>query len=354
MSEVSAPTRFSVVIPVGSRHADLAELYAGYRRGLDTLGRPYETIFVLDGPQPGAMDSLLALRTQDDRITVLNLSRSFGEATALAAGLERATGSIIITLPAYHQIEPSGIATLVAALELADMSVGRRWPRAGGRFEQLRRAAFHRMVGAFTGSSFRDLGCGARAMRRQVVEDVSLYGDQHRFIALLAQGQGFRVVEVDVPQSPKDHYGGSYAIKEYAHRALDILTVLFLVRFTKKPLRFFGMLGVSTFLLGAVLIFFMVIQRLFFDQGLSDRPALLLASLLAVLGLQLFAIGLLGELIIFTHARSIKDYQVQEVVHFPAAGVARGDTPGAQVPAASESMNSGVGFRKNLANAQEP
>jgi hypothetical protein len=239
------------------------------------------------------------------------------------------------------------------ALDNADMSVGHRWPRAGGQFETLRRSAFHGIVKAFTGSHFRDLGCGARAMRRQVVEDVSLYGDQHRFIALLAQSQGFRVVEIDVPQSPKDHYAGRYAIKEYAHRVLDILTVLFLVRFTKKPLRFFGMLGVSTFLLGAVLILFMVIQRLFFDQGLSDRPALLLASLLAVLGLQLFAIGLLGELIIFTHARSIKDYQVNEVVHFPATGVARGDA-GTPTHGRAEAEESGGRFRSNMVKAQEP
>jgi len=355
MSEVSAMTRFSVVIPVGSRHSDLVELYDEYRGGLDALGRPYETIFVVDGPQPDAIRHLRALCNEDDRITVLNLSRSFGEATALAAGLERATGSIIITLPAYHQIEPSGIQSLVAALDEADMSIGRRWPRAGGQFEKLRRSAFHGIVKAFTGSDFHDLGCGARAMRRQVIEDISLYGDQHRFIGLLAQSQGFRVAEVDVPQSSKDRYDGGYPIKEYAHRALDILTVLFLVRFTKKPLRFFGMLGVSMFLLGAVLILYMVIQRLFFDMGLSDRPALLLASLLAVLGLQLFAIGLLGELIIFTHARSIKDYQVQEVVHFPTASVARGDS-GKLAHGRSEVVanESGDRFGRNLVKAQEP
>ena len=125
-----ATTRFSVVIPVGSRHADLAELYDEYRRGLDALGDPYETIFVVDGPQPDAVGRLRALCNQDDRITVLNLSRSFGEATALAAGLERASGEIIITLPAYYQIEASGIPSLVAALDTADMSIGRRWPLA--------------------------------------------------------------------------------------------------------------------------------------------------------------------------------------------------------------------------------
>ena len=337
MNDASAPIRVSVVIPVGNRQSDLAELYAEYRSGLDALGLPYETIFVLDGPQTDALATLRKLCSSGERITVLNLSRSFGEATALAAGLERATGSIVITLPAYHQIESSGIAKLVASLDDADMSVGRRWPRAGSRFEALRRATFHGLVSAFTGSRFRDLGCGARAMRRQVIEEISLYGDQHRFIALLAERQGFRVVEIDVPQSPKDNYTGRYPLREYAHRALDILTVLFLVRFTKKPLRFFGMLGVSTFLLGAVLTLILVIQRLFFYQSLAERPALLLSSLLVVLGLQLFAIGLLGELIIFTHARNIKDYQVQEVIEFSSGAVDRVDA-GRLSHGASESV----------------
>jgi len=318
MVDSASPVEMSVVIPVGDRRADIGELYTEYRAGLDDVGVSYEVIFVLDGPHPAAYAALLALRDQGEPITVLSLSRAFGEATALAAGFERAAGAIVLTLPAYHQIEGSGIATLVGALDGADMAVGRRWPRAGGQFEVFRRAAFHRLVGTFTGSRFRDLGCGARAIRRRVVEEISLYGDQHRFLALLAERQGFRVVEVDVRQSPRDRYAGRYALIEYAHRALDILTVLFLVRFTKKPLRFFGMLGVSTFVLGSVLIAYLVVERLFFDQPLAERPALLLSSLLAVLGLQLFAIGLLGELIIFTHARGIKDYQVAEVIEFAA------------------------------------
>ena len=318
MLESTSPVEMSVVVPVGRRQSDITELYSEYRAGLDRVGVSYEVIFVLDGPHPEAHAALRALRDRGAPISILSLSRAFGEATALVAGFERAAGAIVVTLPAYHQIEGSEIATLVAALDSADLAVGRRWPRAGGRFEAYRRAAFHRMVGAFTGSRFRDLGCGARAMRRRVVEEISLYGDQHRFLALLAERQGFRVVEVDVRQSPQDRYAGGYPLREYAHRALDILTVLFLVRFTKKPLRFFGMVGVSMFVLGSVLIAYLVVERLFFDQPLADRPALLLASLLAVLGLQLFALGLLGELIIFTHARGIKDYQVAEVIEFPS------------------------------------
>jgi hypothetical protein len=158
-------------------------------------------------------------------------------------------------------------------------------------------------------------------LKRRVIEEITLYGDQHRFLALLADRQGFRVVEMDVRQSPKDRNERGYPVREYAHRALDILTVLFLVRFTKKPLRFFGMLGVVTFALGAALIAYLVVERLFFGQPLAERPALLLSSLLAVLGLQLFAIGLLGELIIFTHARAIREYQVEKVIEPRRAAV---------------------------------
>ena len=310
----------SVVIPVGARAGALAELYAEYKRGLDALGRPYEIVFVVDGPRRAALKELTALADAGEPIVLLKLTRAFGEATALAAAFERTAGAIVLTLPAYHQIAGSEIGKLVAALDEADMAAGRRWPRAGGKLETWRRDAFHRIVGAFTGANFRDLGCCARAMRRRVVDELTPYGDQHRFLPLLAERQGFRVVEIDVAQSPLDRRAGRYPLKEYAHRALDILTVLFLVRFTKKPLRFFGMLGVVMFALGSLLITYMVVERLFFGEGLSDRPALLLASLLAVLGLQLFALGLLGELVIFTHAKDIKDYKVDEIIEFAAAG----------------------------------
>lgn len=179
------------------------------------------------------------------------------------------------------------------------------------------------MIGSVTGQRFNDLGCGARAMRRRVLEEITLYGDQHRFLPVLANRQGFRVVEVDLRQSSSDRYAGGYPFRDYVRRMLDIFTVFFLVRFTKKPLRFFGMVGASTFAIGALLVTWLAIDRLVFGHPLADRPALLLSSLLAVLGMQLFALGLLGELIIFTHARDIKDYQIDEVIRYPAASPPR-------------------------------
>jgi glycosyltransferase involved in cell wall biosynthesis len=327
VAEQTPAPQVSVVIPVGERHApDLCALLEDYRSGLDALGVSYEWVIVLDGPKPdvaGNLQRLLSPRSASGNIAVISLTKRFGEATALMAGFQRATGTMIVTLPAYHQVQGADVAKLVQALGASDLAIGRRWPRAGGRFERLRRSAFHRMIGSVTGQRFNDLGCGARAMRRRVLEEITLYGDQHRFLPVLANRQGFRVVEVDLRQSSSDRYAGGYPFRDYVRRMLDIFTVFFLVRFTKKPLRFFGMVGASTFAIGALLVTWLAIDRLVFRHPLADRPALLLSSLLAVLGMQLFALGLLGELIIFTHARDIKDYQIDEVVRYPAASPPR-------------------------------
>ncbi|MDP9140870.1 MAG: glycosyltransferase [Pseudomonadota bacterium] len=304
-------------MPVGGRFSGASRLYAEYKAGLDALGQSYELIFVLDGPREKFADGLRSLLDEGRRFTVLSLSRQFGEATALMAGFEHAHGRLIITLPAYHQIESADIIKLVEALDSSDVAIGRRWPRAGGPFGRFRRSLFHGLLAWVTRLRFHDLGCGARAFDRRVLEEIQLYGDQHRFLAVLADRQGFRVQEVDVRQSPKDHFEGIYQPREYTRGLLDIFTVFFLVRFTKKPLQFFGMVGITIFAVGALLVTWLVIERVFFGQALADRPALLLSSLMLVLGLQLFALGLLGELMIFTHARSLKDYQVQSVIEFP-------------------------------------
>ena len=316
MPEIAEFIDLSVIIPVGHRQADARELYAEYRAGLDALGHRYETIFVLDGPHEKFAAALRELEAGPHRVTVVSLTRNFGEATAIMAGFEQAKGQLVLTLPAYFQIDGAEIPALVGALENCDLAVARRWPRAGGPFERIRRGAFHGLLRSVTGLRFRDLGCGARAFDRRVLEEIQLYGDQHRFLPVLADRKGFKVSEIDIRQSPKDRHEGFYEPRVYARGFLDIFTVFFLVRFTKKPLRFFGMIGVTLFAIGGLLVTWLVIERLFLGQGLTQRPALLLSTLLVVLGLQLFALGLLGELIIFTHARQVRDYQVDAVLSF--------------------------------------
>jgi hypothetical protein len=215
--------------------------------------------------------------------------------------------------------------------------VGCREPRATRWFDSLRRAAFHGLLKFVTRLEFRDLGCNARALRRKVLEEIRLYGDQQRFLPVLAERQGFRVAEVPVRQSKSDHHDRIYMPRNYLRGFLDIFTVFFLVRFTKKPLRFFGMIGVGTLTVGVLELLYLVFERIVLGIPLADRPALLLASLLIVLGVQIFALGLLGELIIFTHAGGSKDYQVDRVVQYPdARTVSPGTHPVSAKPTAVE------------------
>ncbi|MEX2123311.1 MAG: glycosyltransferase [Woeseia sp.] len=309
-------TKVSAIVPASERYDNSGSLARDYLDALNETGREFELVFVLDGKHSDLADRLLELAANDRRLRIIQLAKGFGEATAVSAGIENTDGSIVLTLPAYHQIDSQEITKLLNELDTSDMAVAARWPRAAAsRFEVVRRKAFHWLVNSVSGIAFSDLGCGARAFKRVVADEVPIYGDQHRFIPLLAVRRGFRVREVQVRQSEQDRLKKSYGPKIYLQRILDIFTVVFLVRFTKKPLRFFGMIGSVTFLLGAIFLVIVIIQRLFLDTPLADRPALLLSSLLVVLGLQIFALGLLGELIIFTHARDLKEYTIEKIVN---------------------------------------
>ncbi len=320
MDQEAAPEKpespeLSVIVPVSERFDDVRALYREYRQGLEPLGRRLEFIYVIDGEYPDVVAVLRELQAEGEPITIIKLAKWFGEATALTAGFEAAAGEILLTLPAYHQVVAEDLPKLVAALDRCDMAIGRRSPRIDAGINRLQSRLFHVLLNLLAGSAFHDLGCGARALRRQVVAEVPIYGDQHRFFPLLASRSGFRIQEVDLRQSPLDPHRRVYRPGVYLRRLLDILTVFFLVKFTKKPLRFFGLLGSATFGVGALLVAFIVFERLFLGVALAERPALLLSSLLVVLGAQLFALGLLGELIIFTHAKHIKEYTIAEIIN---------------------------------------
>ena len=308
--------RISAIMPIGERYEPGGSLANEYLEALKETAESFELVVVLDSRHRKLRQELQRLAESEPSVKLIELTRSFGESAALTAGFENTAGEIVLTLPAYYQIQPADIRKLIKELDKCDMSVSCRWPRASASsFEVFRRNTFHWLIGKLVGSAFSDLGCGARALKRSVADEIPVYGDQHRFLPLLAVRRGFRVNEVKVGQSEHDRFEGRYGPKFYLQRLLDILTIFFLVRFTKKPLRFFGMIGSMTFILGAVFLLYLVVERLFFDVALADRPALLLSSLLVVLGIQIFGLGLLGELIIFTHAREIKEYTIDEIVN---------------------------------------
>jgi glycosyltransferase involved in cell wall biosynthesis len=306
----------SIVIPVSGRWDDLRDIYDQYAEEISATGQSYEFIFVLDGPDQAALCLLRALKLAHPEIQVVALNRWFGEATALAIGLERSRGSVVLTLPSYFQVEPFEIRRLLEQLKEGgyDMVVAWRHPRIDSLFNRVQAWVFRWLVTVLTGTQYHDVSCGLRAMKRKVIGEVHLYGDLHRFLPLLAYEQGFKVAELPVQQSRFDLARRMYKPGIYLRRVLDVLTLFFLVKFTKKPLRFFGVVGSAASLTGAVILGYLGLYRILGYGAIAGRPLLILGVLLTVLGLQLFSIGLLGELIVFTHARERKDYQIEEIL----------------------------------------
>lgn len=304
----------SIIIPITERFDSVSELFYEYKRGVEATGKKYEFIYVLDGEQPDALKQLTKLQ-ETEKITIITLAKWFGEAVALSAAFSKAAGDFILTLPAYHQIDSNGIPQLIAALDKSDMVLARRWPRRDSLINRLQNNVFNFLLRLSTDLQIHDAGCSARAFTREVLNEIQLYGDLHRFFPVMVHRQGFRVIELDVTQSKQDTHKRVYAPGIYVRRLLDLLTIFFLVKFTKKPLRFFGLIGTVLFGIGALISLYLIGDRLFFDTALADRPALIISSLMVVLGVQVIAIGLIGEIIIFTHAKDLKEYKIDKIIN---------------------------------------
>lgn len=313
--ENMAPPELSVVVPVTERPDNAGRLHRAYRSALDGLGRSYELLYVLDGPFTDYRADLEKLRDDGERFTIIQLGKHFGEAAAIEAGREHSRGAWILTLPAYHQFEPADLDRMFEQAEQWDLTVGRRYPRTDSLVNQYLSRIFHRLVNWMTATDFNDLSSGARLFRRAVADEIPLYGDQHRFLPVLARQRGFRVREVAVKQSTREQFRRVPDLGIYPRRLLDLLSVFFLVKFTKKPLRFFGLIGAGVSAVGGLWMTGLLAQRLLFSEPLAQRPALLLAALLMVLGVQIFALGLVGEIVIYAHARQIREYTIEEIVN---------------------------------------
>ena len=303
----------SVVVPVVERADDLIALYRAFAGELDSRGEEYEFLFVFDGGYT-APPELVALSREHPGIRLFSFARTFGETAALRLGIERSRGDVVVTLPAYFQVQAQGMGPLLDALgDGADLVVASRSPRVDSWLNRLQSRAFHRMLGGVTDRRFHDIACGVRVIRRPVAEALPLYGDLHRFIPALALREGYRVDEVAVPQHPNDARTRIYGPGVYLRRLLDVAAFFFLAKFTEKPLRFFGLVGTVFFGLGALISLILLVER-FTGQGIANRPLLLLGVLLVALGVQLMGLGLVGEIIVHLRSPHRRAYRVRERV----------------------------------------
>lgn len=308
---VSDPGLISVIVPVVERADDLLAVYRAFAKELEGRLEDNEFLFVFDGrftPPP----ELVALAAENRRIRLLRFARPFGETAALRLGIEKSGGDLLVTLPAYFQVQPEGIRRLLDAADGgADLVVASRSPRLDSWLNRAQSRLFHSIVAGVSDQRFHDMACGVRVMRRSVAEALPLYGDLHRFIPALALREGFRVEEVSVPQHPGDARTRVYRPGVYLRRLLDIAAFFFLAKFTEKPLRFFGLVGALFVGIGTALSLVLFIQRIE-GQAIANRPALLLAVLFMALGVQLVGLGLVGEIIVHLRAPHRRAYRVRE------------------------------------------
>ena len=312
LMRADASPELSVIVTVVERPEPLDALYREYAAVLASCGRSYEFIFVAHPFFHEMLEPLLALEKAGEPVRTIESPRSIGETALLRRGLADARGSIVITIPAYRQVQPSALRELLAAVDGGgDLAVARRWPRLDSRVNRLQHLVLHLTAGRLANGELHDIACGVRAARRDVLEDIPLYGDFARFLPLLAIYNGYNVVEVASEQHPSDLAPRVYRPGVYVRRLIDILGLYFLLRFTEKPLRFFGLIGSVLAGIGGIALIVMLVQRLL-GQPLGDRPLLLLAVLFATLGVQAIALGLVGEMIVHFNASRRRSYRLRE------------------------------------------
>jgi len=294
---VPSPPELSVVIPFLNEEGSLGELIHQVVAVVDGMGRSFEIIAVDDGSTDGSFDLLRRRRESEPRLKVLRFRRNFGKSYALAAGFREATGGIVLTLDADLQDDPQEIPRFVAAIE-AGWDVVSGWKRV--RHDPLGKVIpsrlFNTMTRLVSGVKIHDMNCGFKAYRLAAARSVRLYGEMHRFVPCLAHREGFRVTEIEVTHHPRRHGRTKFGVERFLRGLLDFITVMFLGRYAHRPMHYFGGLGLVVGTIGFGICAHLT--RLWVQgQTIGDRPLLMLGVLLLLVGVQLFSIGLVGEMI---------------------------------------------------------
>lgn len=297
------PVYLSVVVPIYNEEESIPHLYERLTAALAELDRPYEIIAVDDGSRDRSFAILREYAAQDERLRVVRFRRNFGQTAGFSAGFDRARGEWIVTIDADLQNDPNDIPTMLAKAETGfDVVSGWRARRQDPFLNRrLPSIIANRLISWATGVHLHDYGCSLKVYRAEVVKNISLYGELHRFIPAIASWQGVAVTEMPVNHEARKYGKSKYGIGRTFRVLLDLITVRFLLSYSTRPMQVFGLVGLLSWLLGSVLLAYLAYVRLIIGENIGDRPLLLLAVLMVLIGVQFLGMGLLGELTIRTY-----------------------------------------------------
>ncbi len=305
----------SVLVPVLDEAATVAELSERVAAVLDDLGKSFEIVFIDDGSRDGTSERVREAHARDPRVKLVRLRRNFGKAAALSAGFDHSRGEIVVTMDGDLQDDPDEIPRLLSTLEEKSLDLVSGWKRR--RRDPVSKTLPSRLFNWVTRKlaqvDLHDFNSGFKAYRREVLGEISIYGELHRYIPVLASRRGFSVGEIEVNHLPRRHGVSKYGWDRFYKGLLDLLTVLFITKYTRRPLHLFGAVGLVFLGLGFGINSYLAILWLG-GQYLSNRPLLLLGVLLMLLGIQVLTTGLLGEMMTFKTFRRPDSYSIKELL----------------------------------------
>jgi glycosyltransferase involved in cell wall biosynthesis len=308
-----AKVGFSVIVNVLDFGGEIKQVYDALLTGLNKQQR-YELIFVDDASSDNTWSELKKIAEADNNVKLIRFRTSFGEAAAFDAGRKQAKGEKIAFFTTRVRINPAHVGQLIDRLDQdCDLVMGWRHPRRDSNLNQKVSHTFNRIIQWLTKLPLQDVNSGVFAAKAEALEELPIYGNLNIFLPLLANRKGYKVRDEKIEQLPGKFRESRYA-PEYIQRLLDILTVIFLTNYSKKPLHFLGFVGSLFTLTGLAITAYLFLYRLLQFGPLAGRPLLFFGALFLVVGIQMISIGLIGEMIIFTHAREIKDYTIEEIL----------------------------------------
>ena len=307
----------SMVIPLFNEEDNVETLHERLTHVFTRLGVEYEVIYVDDGSTDRTLPLLEEIQKRDPRVVALSLRRNFGQTAAFAAGFDFARGDVVITMDGDLQNDPDDIPQFLELIKDNDLVSGWRKKRKDHLFSRrLPSILANWLISKVTGVKLHDYGCSLKAYRRDVIKNLKLYGEMHRFIPAVASWYGVRIAEVETVHHPRMKGKSKYGLSRTIKVVLDLITVKFLQSFSTKPLQFFGTIGIAGGFIGFLVLLYLSIEKLIFSKQIGGRPLLLLGALLVIVGIQFIGMGLLGEMIVRVYHESQRKpiYAIKKVI----------------------------------------